>query len=102
MCQSGFRGWTQGDTGCEMAGNIIKALIMARRLATAAVLTLGCMHTSVVAALGLGELRLESFLNEPLTATVDILNTVSIQISVDRLANVLGVRPDPLPLLARS
>ncbi|MEH6581675.1 MAG: FimV/HubP family polar landmark protein [Halioglobus sp.] len=48
---------------------------MARRLATAAVLTLGCMHTSVVAALGLGELKLESFLNEPLTATVDILNT---------------------------
>ena len=47
---------------------------MARRLATA-VLTLGCMHASVVAALGLGELRLESFLNEPLTATVDLLNT---------------------------
>ncbi len=47
---------------------------MARRLATAA-LTLGCMHASVVAALGLGELRIESFLNEPLTATVDLLNT---------------------------
>lgn len=47
---------------------------MARRLATAA-LTLGCMHASVVAALGLGELKIESFLNEPLTATVDLLNT---------------------------
>jgi pilus assembly protein FimV len=47
---------------------------MARRLATA-VFTLGCMHTSVVAALGLGELKLESFLNEPLTASVDLLNT---------------------------
>jgi pilus assembly protein FimV len=44
---------------------------MARRLATA-VFTLSCMHTGVVSALGLGELRLESFLNEPLTATVDI------------------------------
>ncbi|MEH6589761.1 MAG: FimV/HubP family polar landmark protein [Halioglobus sp.] len=47
---------------------------MARRLATA-VFALGCMHTSVVAALGLGELKLESFLNEPLTASVDLLNT---------------------------
>jgi uncharacterized peroxidase-related enzyme len=34
-------------------------------------------------------------------AYVDILNTVSIQTSLDRLANVLGVRPDPAPLLAR-
>jgi uncharacterized peroxidase-related enzyme len=33
-------------------------------------------------------------------AYVDILNTVSIQTSLDRLANVLGVRPDPIPLLA--
>jgi pilus assembly protein FimV len=47
---------------------------MARRLATA-VFALGFMHTSVVAALGLGELKLESFLNEPLTASVDLLNT---------------------------
>ena len=44
---------------------------MARRLATA-VFALSCMHTGVVSALGLGELKLESFLNEPLTATVDI------------------------------
>jgi uncharacterized peroxidase-related enzyme len=35
-------------------------------------------------------------------AYVDILNTVSIQTSLDRLANVLGVRPDPVPLLAQS
>ena len=50
---------------------------MARRFATA-VLTLGCMHASVVAALGLGELKLESFLNEPLSASVDLLNTGSL------------------------
>jgi uncharacterized peroxidase-related enzyme len=35
-------------------------------------------------------------------AYVDILNTVSIQTSLDRLANALGVRPDPVPLLPRS
>ena len=35
-------------------------------------------------------------------AYVDILNTVSIHTSLDRLANVLGVRPDPVPLLPRS
>jgi uncharacterized peroxidase-related enzyme len=35
-------------------------------------------------------------------AYVDILNTVAIQTSLDRLANVLGVRPDPAPLLTRS
>jgi uncharacterized peroxidase-related enzyme len=32
-------------------------------------------------------------------AYVDILNTDSIQTSLDRLANALGVQPDPLPLL---
>jgi uncharacterized peroxidase-related enzyme len=31
-------------------------------------------------------------------AYVDILNTVSIQTSLDRLANTLGVTPDPVPL----
>jgi uncharacterized peroxidase-related enzyme len=35
-------------------------------------------------------------------AYVDILNTVSIQTSLDRLANILGVRPDPIPLLPQS
>jgi uncharacterized peroxidase-related enzyme len=34
-------------------------------------------------------------------AYVDILNTVSIQTSLDRLANALGVPPDPVPLLPR-
>ncbi|MBW2244577.1 MAG: hypothetical protein JRH01_21540 [Deltaproteobacteria bacterium] len=35
-------------------------------------------------------------------AYVDILNTVSIQTSLDRLANTLGVRPDSAPLLPQS
>lgn len=35
-------------------------------------------------------------------AYVDILNTVSIQTSLDRLANALGVRPDSAPLLPSS
>jgi uncharacterized peroxidase-related enzyme len=35
-------------------------------------------------------------------AYVDILNTVAIQTSLDRLANTLGVAPDPTPLLPRS
>jgi hypothetical protein len=35
-------------------------------------------------------------------AYVDILNTVSIQTSLDRLANALGVEPDPVPLLPRA
>jgi uncharacterized peroxidase-related enzyme len=35
-------------------------------------------------------------------AYVDILNTVSIQTSLDRLTNVLGVRLDPIPLLAQT
>jgi alkylhydroperoxidase family enzyme len=44
-------------------------------------------------AIGLREVGLDD------EAYVDILNTVSIQISLDRLANVLGVRPDSAPLL---
>jgi len=47
-------------------------------------------------AIGLREVGLDD------EAYVDILNTVSIQTSLDRLANVLGVQPDPLPLLARA
>jgi uncharacterized peroxidase-related enzyme len=35
-------------------------------------------------------------------AYIDILNTVAIQTSLDRLANVLGVRSDPVPLLAQA
>ena len=47
---------------------------MARKFA-AGVFSLGCAHASSVWSLGLGELSLESFLNEPLQATVDLLNT---------------------------
>lgn len=46
---------------------------MARKLA-AVVFTLGCLEAGSVMALGLGELKLESFLNEPLNASVDLLN----------------------------
>jgi hypothetical protein len=35
-------------------------------------------------------------------AYVDVLNTVAIQTSLDRLANVLGVRVDEQPLLPRD
>jgi alkylhydroperoxidase family enzyme len=35
-------------------------------------------------------------------AYVDVLNTTSIQISLERLANCLGVRPDEAPALPRS
>ncbi len=47
---------------------------MARRTA-AVIFTLGCLQASAVSALGLGELTLESFLNEPFKAKVDLLNT---------------------------
>ena len=47
---------------------------MARKFA-AAVFSLGCLQASSVMALGLGEMTLESFLNEPLEASVDLLNT---------------------------
>jgi pilus assembly protein FimV len=46
---------------------------MARRIA-AVIFSLGCLHTSAVSALGLGELTLDSFLNEPFKAKVDLLN----------------------------
>lgn len=47
---------------------------MARRIA-AALITLGLFHSGTVSALGLGELTLDSFLNEPFKASVDLLNT---------------------------
>ena len=47
---------------------------MVRRTA-AVIFTLGCLQASAVSALGLGELTLESFLNEPFKAKVDLLNT---------------------------
>ena len=45
-----------------------------KRKLAAAVFSLGCLHASSLMALGLGELELESFLNEPLNASVDLLN----------------------------
>ena len=46
---------------------------MARKFA-AVVFSLGCVQTSSVLALGLGEMTLDSYLNEPLNAQVDLLN----------------------------
>ena len=46
---------------------------MARKFA-AVVFSLGCVHTSSVLGLGLGEMTLGSYLNEPLNAQVDLLN----------------------------
>jgi pilus assembly protein FimV len=46
---------------------------MARRLAAIA-FTLACLHASSLMALGLGEIKLESFLNEPLRASIDLVN----------------------------
>jgi pilus assembly protein FimV len=46
---------------------------MARKLAAVA-FSLGLFHASSLMALGLGEMQLESFLNEPLKASVDLLN----------------------------
>lgn len=46
---------------------------MARKLAAVA-FSLGCMHAGSLMALGLGEMKMESFLNQPLRASVDLLN----------------------------
>ncbi|MDG2410945.1 MAG: FimV/HubP family polar landmark protein [Halioglobus sp.] len=40
----------------------------------AAVLAMGCLHASTTIALGLGDLQLESFLNQPLKAVVNLRN----------------------------
>jgi len=48
---------------------------MARKGLSALALALGCLFGGEVAALGLGELTLSSFLNEPLRARVDLLDT---------------------------
>lgn len=47
---------------------------MARKFA-AVVFSLGCIQAGSAYALGLGDLQLESFLNEPLSAQVKLLNT---------------------------
>lgn len=50
---------------------------MARRIA-AVVFSLGCVQASSVLALGLGEMTLGSYLNEPLRAQVELLNVGSL------------------------
>ncbi|MFV8816638.1 FimV family protein [Haliea sp. E17] len=50
---------------------------MARKL-TAVAFSLGCLHASSSFALGLGDIKLDSFLNEPLEASVDLLNTAGL------------------------
>ncbi|MEM1113112.1 MAG: FimV/HubP family polar landmark protein [Pseudomonadota bacterium] len=47
---------------------------MAKKKLAAAILSLGCLSATSVYGLGLGELTLESFLNEPFRAKVDLLN----------------------------
>jgi pilus assembly protein FimV len=65
---------------------------MARKLA-AVVFSLGYgIQASSVMALGLGELKLESFLNEPLKASVDLLNTVGLH--EDEIKIRLATRED--------
>jgi pilus assembly protein FimV len=64
---------------------------MARKI-NAVVLSLGCLQASSVAALGLGELTMESFLNEPLRAKVDLLNTGGLH--EDQIKIRLATRDD--------
>ncbi|TDG13702.1 hypothetical protein E2F43_09275 [Seongchinamella unica] len=64
---------------------------MARKLA-AVVFSLGCIHASSSFALGLGDLKLESFLNEPLKAEVDLLNTDGLH--ADEIRIRLATRED--------
>jgi len=64
---------------------------MARKVA-AVVFSLGCIHASASHALGLGELTLESFLNEPLKAHVDLLNTDGLH--ADQIRIRLATRED--------
>lgn len=64
---------------------------MARKFA-AAVFSLGCIHASSTFALGLGEIKLDSFLNEPLKAKVDLLNTDNLH--SDEIRVRLATRED--------
>ena len=64
---------------------------MGRKIAAIA-LSLGCLHAGSVMALGLGELSLQSFLNEPLQAQVDLLNTGSLH--EDEIKVRLATRED--------
>ncbi|WP_162846017.1 FimV family protein [Seongchinamella sediminis] len=53
---------------------------------------MGCIHASSSFALGLGELKLDSFLNEPLRAQVDLLNTDGLH--ADEIRIRLATRED--------
>lgn len=64
---------------------------MARKLASV-VFSLGCLHASSLMALGLGEIELDSFLNEPLNASVDLLNVGSLH--QDEIKVRLATRED--------
>ncbi|MEP5566994.1 MAG: FimV/HubP family polar landmark protein [Halioglobus sp.] len=64
---------------------------MARKFA-AVVFSLGWIHASSSFALGLGDLELESFLNEPLQAKVDLLNTDGLH--ADQIRIRLATRED--------
>lgn len=63
-----------------------------KRKAAAVVFSLGCVQASSVLALGLGELKLDSFLNEPLNASVDLLNIGSLH--TDEIKVRLATRED--------
>ncbi len=64
---------------------------MARKF-TAVIFSLGCIHASSTYALGLGDLELESFLNEPLHGKVDLLNTAGLH--ADEIHIRLATRED--------
>ncbi|MAT93260.1 MAG: hypothetical protein CME59_11735 [Halioglobus sp.] len=64
---------------------------MGRKFA-AVVFSLGCLQASSALALGLGELKLESNLNEPLEASVDLLNIDGLH--EDEIRIRLGTRED--------
>ncbi|TGD71399.1 hypothetical protein E4634_19205 [Mangrovimicrobium sediminis] len=66
-------------------------MAMARKF-SAVVFSLGCLHASSTYALGLGDLQLESFLNEPLQAKVDLLNVGSLH--EDEIIVRLATRAD--------
>jgi pilus assembly protein FimV len=64
---------------------------MARKFASV-VLSLGCLNASSALALGLGDLKLDSYLNEPLRAEVNLLNTGNLH--EDQIRIRLATRED--------
>jgi len=64
---------------------------MGRKFA-AVVFSLGCLQASTALALGLGEFKLESHLNEPLQGSVDLLNMGGLH--QDEIKIRLGTRED--------